>query len=210
MKEYFEKKLHDKSDQELAFIRDNPDSMDPDAVAVADRLLKERAESGEEVEHRHFGREVLNELKAGEFGQSIAEYLKEYSFKTVLATIIPTLIVQCLLFIGLGHLTHQTDFIWILMGLYALGIPMAHYFYKIFHKKTNDLFSRFAHGITYLITFIFLIYFEAALITTSSGNSITFNVSAGFLLLSLIITLLLEFVWSLINGVLKIFGIRLW
>ena len=210
MKEFYERKLKEKSDKELTFIRDNPHSMNPDAVAVAHQLLTERAERGEEVKQRHFGREILSEFKAREFKQSLRSYFNEYGYKTLLATIVPACIVLGLLHLGLKPRYTRTEAILYFGGIYSLGIPLGHYFYKRFHKKSNDLLSRFVHSTIYLASFIFMVFLEVKTISILADGTFTLSLNSPSLLLVFVVTLLLEILWSLINSVLKVFGIHLW
>ena len=210
MKEFYERKLVDKSDEELQFIINHPAEMDANAVAVAKALLQKRKEAGIGIAKRHYGQEVMAELNQQKLKQSFKRYRSNFGFMTVLAAIIPAVIILTLAHIGIFFLGNgTTQFSLFLLSIYLIGFSIGHFFYKLFHKIDHGFYGRLIQNAMYHLIFIGIFTLELLVFTANSDLSISLNFWSNALIIIIVIPFV-EMGLSLLNAVLKLFKIHLW
>ena len=150
-------------------------------------------------------REILEELKSVD-QHRIAEYLRQFGFKTLLAAVIPAVMVLGVNHIGIGFMSNFTQLRGFSTVTYLLGIPLGHFFYKLFHKSANGLGGRLCQILIYQVVLLLMVTLEIKLL----NPDITIYFNFGAIVSLLLIIPVVELAWTVVNGILKAFRINLW
>ena len=211
MKDFYQKKFRNKSDEELKFIIDHPDDMDPDAISVAKALLTERKAGNRVVATRHYGREVMDELNRQKLRKAFRKYMKTFDFMTLLAAITAAVIMLAAFHFALYFLRNQnTDFTWFIILIYISGFAIGHIFYRIFKKVDHGFYGRLLQDCIYQIIISILVSIELQVIAVNTEFTFSINTLWMNTLVLLLLIPILEIVLSLFNSLLKLFRIHLW